>query len=30
MDTVRVYDKQELENINKVLRKDKNNKYFTQ
>ena len=30
MDTVRVYDKQELEDINKVLRKDKNNKYFTQ
>lgn len=30
MDTVRVYDKQELENINKVLRKDRNNKYFTQ
>lgn len=30
MDIVRVYDKQELENINKVLRKDKNNKYFTQ
>lgn len=30
MDMVRVYDKQELENINKVLRKDKNNKYFTQ
>lgn len=30
MDTVRVYDKQELENINKVLRKDKDNKYFTQ
>lgn len=30
MDTVRVYDKQELENINKILRKDKNNKCFTQ
>lgn len=30
MDIVKIYDKQELENINKVLRKDKNNKYFTQ